>query len=575
MTTIKLAGFKFSTSRNIKPDTFLIIALLLALVFSLHGFYWGWTECWNPDQMAFRNLFRRGALPFEPTNFQKPPFHTYVNFFLSTYPFGEILPRIFRKVLGINPDLTTARLLWSRFLTICLFLGSVALVFRITRRFFGLISARILALLFATSAGFIVEAHYLTADIPLVFWMLVAFAFAQNVALEGRLRDYLWTGFFVGIATATKYNGLAVGITIVVAHLLFSKPNNFRTWKATILSWKLVLGLTMVVVGFIAGNPFAVITFSKFISWFLYNYKVAPIYDGSAPTDTSYVEFFALFNEIIGLPVFVLSIVALIYACYLLFRTEGNEPAKKGVLLLLSVFLLYYYKFGDFPRLVVRFVLPALPFWLMISGPFWDRVWEFGKARKAITLSLLTGLILYNALSSFAVGGRFIEDPRMQSIDWVRNNIPANSIVESTAYTPNWNAMAGIQIEDVRMPFVTGRLKLFQEAFKDDPWMMGMVKLREGTSEAEQQRLQWYSVDQLRARSPEYIILGSTYYRRFSEPTFAALYPMMNQFFADVVQQPAPYKTVFDQASKTPPFWIYPRQIEWVDNRITVLQRQG
>jgi hypothetical protein len=549
-------------------DRFLVIALVLGFAFAVYGIHWGWVECWNPDQMAFRNLFRRSALPFEPTQFQKPPFLTYFNYFLSIYPI-EMLDRVLKKLLGSTPNLLTERLIWSRLLNAFLFLGSIGLSFRITNRFFGLIPARIVALVYATSAGFIVESHYLTADTSLVFWMLLAFSFAQNVSLEGRMRDYILAGFLTGIATATKYNGLGVGITIVVAHLLFCKPRSWKSWQTTLLNHKLLVGLSMVVVGFIAGNPFSVITFSNFIAGFWYNYKVTPVYDGTPSTQTSYIKFFTLFTELIGLPTLIIFGFAFLFAFYFLFTTKENEIAKKGVLLLLSVFLLYYYKFGDFPRLEVRFVMPIVPFWLMLSGAFWKSL----RVRQTAIVAGLVLLLSYNSVSSFYVGKRFTEDPRMQAQAWVQANVPANSSVESSAYTPNWNALDGVKVEDQRMPFVTGRRKLFEELFKDDPWLLSMIRKREGTEQEEQEKLKWYSISALTERNPDYVVAGSIYYNRFSQPVFEQRYPSVKQFFSTLVEAASPYKVVFDQASEKPPFWVYPREIDWVDNRITILER--
>lgn len=562
----------FSRFKLSKIDLFLAIALVLGVVFVVHGIYWGWSEEWNPDQMAFRNLFRRGALPFEPTNFQKPPFLTYFNFFLSVYPF-ELLGRVIQKLSGTAPDLQLARLLWSRFLIVLMFLGSIALIFRITDRFFGRMAARIVALIYATSAGFIVEAHYLTADTPLVFCMLIAFYFAQNIALQGNARSYVLAGLFTGLATATKYNGLGLGIAIVAAHLLFEKPRSWATWRTTLLSQKLILGMAMIVGGFLIGNPFAIITFQKFVAWFWYNYKVTPVYDGTPATTHSYLKFFALFPEIIGFPVFLIFGIAFLFSFYFLFTAKevASENAKKGVLLLLSVFLLYYYKFGDFPRLEVRFVMPIVPFWLMISGALWQKL----EKKQALLVAGLTLLVVYNSIASFHVGSRFLEDPRMSVREWFKANVPEKSVVEGTSYTPAWNEISGVAVKDVRMPNVTGRRKLFADIFKDDPWMLSMLVLREGTEAQEQEKMQWYTIDQLIQRNPDYVVAGSLYFSRFSQPVFKQLYPDMNQFFDSLLQQPAPYKIVFDRSSAPSPALLYPREIDWVDNRIIVLAKQS
>ena len=37
----------------------------------------------HPDQMALLSLFKEGLAPFNPGWFEKPPFHTYTNYFLA------------------------------------------------------------------------------------------------------------------------------------------------------------------------------------------------------------------------------------------------------------------------------------------------------------------------------------------------------------------------------------------------------------------------------------------------------------------------------------------------------------
>ena len=104
--------------------------------------------------------------------------------------------------------------------------------------------------------------------------------------------------------------------------------------------------------------------------------------------------------------------------------------------------------------------------------------------------------------------------------------------------------------------------------------MLSMLVLREGTEAQEQEKLQWYTIDQLIQRNPDYVAVGSLYFSRFYQPVFKQLYPDMNQFFESLLQQPAPYKIVFDRSSAPSPPLLYPREIDWVDNRIVVLKKQ-
>jgi 4-amino-4-deoxy-L-arabinose transferase-like glycosyltransferase len=200
------------SSRGVDPAV--AIALLLALLFCLHGIFWGRVECWNRDQMALRDL-----AGLRPGQYEKPPFHTYLNHLLVVEPI-KLPMRLAHVPQDRRNQANGAMLLGSRLLVLGLYLGTIVFAYAISLRCYGLVAARIIALLFATSAGFIAYAHFLTADAPLLFWMMAAFFFGNQIALSGKLSHYLWCGFLAGIATATKYNGLAVGIVLVVAHFL-------------------------------------------------------------------------------------------------------------------------------------------------------------------------------------------------------------------------------------------------------------------------------------------------------------------------------------------------------------------
>jgi 4-amino-4-deoxy-L-arabinose transferase-like glycosyltransferase len=541
-------------------DTFLIISLLLGLFFCLSGITWGKVESWNPDDMAliFRNI---NDVFVSPGSFLKPPFHGYFNFFLSYVPLKFI-----EKILNLSPNFLTSGsvlLIWSRLLTATLFLGSITLLFKITINFFGNFAARIITIIFATSAGFIAYAHFLTADIPIMFWMLLAFYFSQRLYLKGIISDYVLAGFFTGIATSVKYNGLAIGVTIVLAHILFS---NSLDWKKLLFSKKLFLGLFMVIIGFLLSNPFALLDYKNFIADFWYNYVTTPVYEGKI-SGNSYWKFFVCMKEIIGLPAFIIFSLAFVVTIYFTVIEKSNQHhLLKPILLILSVFLLYYYKFGSFTRLETRFVLPILPFWMMISAPFWYRI----RQKKLFVSSILIILLSYNTVCSSWVGKRFLEDPRMSAQNWVQEHLPESVSIESTSYTPNWNALPGIKLNNRRFPKVSGRKKMFEEIFKHNPSIMALIQRYEG----QQENLNWYFLAELLQRNPQYIAINSLYYERFFQSNIIAkLYPEVRNYFKNLIDEKYPYKIVFDKKSNNLPLWVYPRDIDFLENRMIIFAR--
>jgi 4-amino-4-deoxy-L-arabinose transferase-like glycosyltransferase len=199
--------------------------------------------------MAFYSAIRDGRPSLHPGDFLKPPFHKYLSLALARIPAYGV-----GKLLSLS-EITqqTVNLLAARMLTVLLFLAQIVLVYIIVQRFFGLYAARIVCLTYATSAGFIAFSHFLTADIPVTTWMLAAIYFAQGVLLRGRLTDYLLAGTFTGIAAATKYNGLAIGIVLVVAH---ARASDWRSWVGVVFDRRLILGLAAVPLAFIIANPY-------------------------------------------------------------------------------------------------------------------------------------------------------------------------------------------------------------------------------------------------------------------------------------------------------------------------------
>lgn len=548
---------KIELFNRLKVDRFLLTVLILTFCCCMYGINWGIVESWNPDQMAFNNLFFPGKMPLNPGSFLKPPFYTYYIFFLDKLPL-----KILGTILNIPQNmLDYIILIWAQVLTVFLFLGSTVLVFQITKDFFGLFSARIITVIFATSATFIAHTHYLTTDIPVTCGMLLAFYFSQKIFLYGHLQNYILAGFFTGIATATKYNALSIGIAIVLSHVF---SFNYLSWKKFLFTKKLIIGLSMVVVGFVIGNPFAILDYPTFISDFLYNYIITPVYNGQH-AGNSYWNFFVTIPTLIGWPSVVIFFIAILISIYLVFSSKQNWMQKKAILLIMGVFLIYYYKFGSFPRIVPRFVMPVVPYLLMMSAPFWEKL----RTNRVAVSILLMALISYNVICSVNVGKSFAEEPRMIAWEWIKQNIPKGSSIEQTAYSPNINKLPEKKFTVVKMPFIAGRKRVFEQQFKDNKWLIEKIK-----SSEEEPNEKWYSLKELISRSPDYILINSMAFSRFTQERAGLYYPSVKQFFNELISEKYPYKIIFDQELKKPPTWIYPPNLDFIDTRMIIFARK-
>jgi hypothetical protein len=552
-------------SRKIQRlDPLLVAALSLAFLFCLQGITWGRVECWNRSQIALR-----GLRALRPSDYMKPPFHTFLNHVLVVWPITGAL-----KIAKVPTERMkigdSAKLIGSRLVTIALFLGTIALAYSFSRRSYGRFSAVIIAFAFATSAGFVAYAHFLTADMPLLFWMLAAFWAAHRLASAPTTRNYAVAGFLAGITIATKYNGVAVGIALLVAHFFATKDSGLRR---IILSRQLGFGLGMVLLGFLFGCPTLLYEPRRFWNDFIYNYTVAPRYSGQ-PDRANYLGALARIPEIVGIPGAILIAGLAILSCIVILRRRDlSDAATRGFILSSAVFLLYFLKVGAFPRTETRYVLPAIPFLILMIGPALQTV----EKRKWI-LALLLPLLAYNCFCSYLVGKRFNNDPRMKAQLWMVKNVPRGSVIESSGTCPHWSKLPNFDaseinlgrpdrssppardITDLRLPLMPGRVELFRKVFPE--WVQPLVAEKEGNPD---QGL--FTAAALEKRNPNYITIYSLDYRVPSET--------VRRYYGDLLTAKFPYAIAFDADTPRAPKWIYPRTIDHLRGRITILQRKN
>jgi hypothetical protein len=552
-------------SRKIRRfDPLLVAALSLAFLFCLQGITWGRVEDWNRSSIALR-----GLRALRPSDYMKPPFHTFFNHVFVVWPITGAL-----KIAQVPTDRmkigNSAKLIGSRLVMIALFLGTIALAYAFSRRSYGRFSAAIIALVFATSAGFVTYGHFLTADMPLLFWMLAALWAAHRLASDPSTRNYVIAGFLTGIAIATKYNGVAVGIALLVAHFFATKDGGFRRM---ILSRQLGIGLGMVLLGFLFGCPTVLYEPRRFWNDFIYNYIVAPRYSGQ-PDRANYIGALARIPEIVGIPGAILIAGLAILGCILILRRRNlSDAATRGFILSTAVFLLYFLKVGAFPRTETRYVLPAIPFLILMIGPALQTV----EKRKWI-LALLLPVLAYNCLCSYVVGKRFNNDPRMKAQLWMVKNVPPGSVIESSGTCPHWSKLPNFdaseinlgrpdrrspparEIIDLRLPLMPGRVELFRKVFPE--WVQPLVAEKEGNPD---QGL--FTAAALEKRNPDYITIYSLDYKVPGET--------VRRYYGDLLTGKFPYAIVFDADTPRAPKWIYPRTIDHLRGRITILRRKS
>ena len=537
---------KLIRKRGLK-DPYFLASIAIGIFLAIPGFTWGEYDCLNLDRMAFKNIFSGERRPFEPSSYVKPPFYTYMSHFLARVPAMTFANACFFKEKQERYEIfLRLRTSFARCLNMIFFALCTTAIFILARAFYSLFAARAAALLFASSCGFIPYQVFLTTDLAVVFMMLASFVFAVKILRNPSMANSIIAGLLAGLACATKYNGLAVAAALPLAHLLAGGNGNLIL-KAIKRKSAWVCGLC-VPLGFILGNPYAVIDWPKFKSDFFYNYTVTPVYSGFS-NGAGYLKFFHSFYEIFGFLGVWLVLLCLTSGIFWLLLNYRKTSAWMLWLLAALVLFLYTYKIGAFPRMETRFVLPAAPFALILAIP---GIEAFRKI-KLVFLPGLAAVVVFNFISGFYIGRLFFEDPRNVAIDYYKKHLRQGFIMEYSESLPKPEALK-VQGTSLKMRSGLERAKLFEIMFQDDQGMLTMVRNKENQIKPE-----WFSMNERKKRGTDFVIWSSI-----------DLEEVVRQHYNDLFDESNGYKKIYDESSPKVPDWVYPKYTEFLRNRTTI-----
>jgi hypothetical protein len=410
-------------------------------------------------------------------------------------------------------------------------------------------AARVAALLFATSAGFIPYQVFLTSDLAVIFMMLASFACAAFLSRNPSMGWSVAAGLLAGLAAATKYNGLIVAAALPVAHLLASRGNPVTACLRRPAAW--VCGLA-VPLGFLLGNPYALIDLRSFLTDFQYNYKVTPVYGGETRA-SGYAYYFLAYFEIFGWPGMAFILAGMAAGLFAVLGSPKKSPAWKLCLLSLVVGGLYAWKIGSFPRMETRFVLPSAPYVLLLGAA------GFGAMMRVrrLTVPVLACVIGFNLSCGWWVGELFRKDPRNGLLAYAEEHIPPHSAIEVSASIPRLGDLPARGYVIRKIPAGIDRWDNFSKRFADDEDVMKIVSKRMQAPGRE-----WFSLEELNRRSPDWIFWSTI-----------DLEKSTRRFHEALLKGESGYTVVLDASSPKLPGWVYPRNTEFLQNRVTVLRK--
>lgn len=417
----------------------LVLAGILALAFCLRlaGIQFGLPHLYHADEpIVVNHALAYGMGDFNPHFFKIPPLVSYLLFgVFGLYFVGGRMLGLFRTVVDFEhlfyADPSSFYLMGRFIFGVLMGTATVYLLYRLILKFFGRERALLSAFFLAVSFLHVRDSHYIYTDIPLVLVMVAAFFFLLSlVSSEKRLSLHLASGAMIGLATATKYNGIALVVPylyiIVVSSLRGVPPERAgrRSNLSTGIASPRVAGLAMTVLSVTLAG------FAVFLAYFLLNpYSLLDFgffckeITAQAKSQEGVGWMHHLRYSLIGgmgFPLFFFALAGMI-------RALVRWDSLRGIF---AVFLLSYYVILAFAAQPYdRYVLPLLPFLVFFAADLVLILAErFGKYRKPV-LGLVVGGLVFPSLLQSVLFDRVMtaKDTRTLAKEWIEENIAGGS----------------------------------------------------------------------------------------------------------------------------------------------------
>jgi hypothetical protein len=438
------------------------LILLIALVLRLWGIGFGLPNLYHPDEdaviMPAVQMIQTGDL--EPARLEYGSLHIYTLVAVETAVY--LLMARSGLVDGVEdltiyqrgtypaiyefPQFFLAARLVSAVMGVGIVLFTYLLANRLGNRRVGLMAAAVAAVL----PALVSNAHFATPDTPLTFYVMLALYLLVRVYDEWEQDNgwaYLGAGFVCGLAVSTKYNGLALGLPLLLVPLL--KVHSWDGW----LRLRTLVGPLGMALGFLAGTPYALLNLPHFLYWFGYSLHLYET-PGFVPVQPSWWWHLEYLLTSPNALVFVLGVAG--------FGLTLRQWGQRGLIVNGFALLLWLAIVGQ-TRTAGRMWLPTAPLFVIWTAVLLDflagwlpqrlpALWPSRFTPHAFRFSLFALLLLPLFISSALTNRRFQgDDVRTLTQRWVEANIGDGRTIALDYFAPNldpqrWNVSRQLPI---------------------------------------------------------------------------------------------------------------------------------
>jgi hypothetical protein len=497
----------------------LVFIFLLALILRFWGITFGLPGIDHGDETEVVNhAVRFGSGDLNPHRFQYGSLVQYILFFLycAYFGIGYILGHfssVHQFALHFVEDPTLFYLI-ARGLSATLGACTVVIVYLLGKRIKSDAVGLVAALFAALSYQHLIHSHYATVDVALTFFFTCAVYQCIVLCADGRLVRYLTAGFIIGLAIATKVNGVFALVAFVTAHMV---RNGDTLFVKKIFSSPFWLGIGAVFLGHFIAGPYFYLNLHSALSEMGY---LRELHAFSGFTLWNYVQ--AITREYWGIPLGILCFAGCIR--YLLTTEKKIRVLSYTV----AVVLL----FASMHRYVeAKYILYSLPLYGVL-GSYALMQWCAPLKKKYLTLILLIVLVhpVYRAVRwDHAHAQRSIT---LEAKEWIEEHIPVNTKIlldnvgnggpklENAPRNVRRQYQRAVEHNLLKAEYLKFKLEMSPEVYYDITWIDSSGGFRE--DDYRRYRL-WQDTEEIgypetyyRKRGYKYIIVTNRYFPQMS-----------------------------------------------------------
>ncbi len=402
-----------------QPRLWAIAVVLFAAAVRFPAIEWDQRHFFHPDERAVAFAIQRISfrdLRLDPDWFAYGTLPIYLNRALA-----ECLSFFDPQATSYDDVIINGRRLTA-------FLGTltVLVLLRLGSRMYDPTVGVTAAFLLAGAVLHVQNSRFLTVDVPLTFFVLLALAQLVWASESGRWRNFLLGGVCIGLAMATKFSAAPLFLPLAVAGLL--------RWRreGRLLPQVSKVGAAVVLAGasFALAQPYALLNFSRYAHDILEQSNMV-----------RNAGLFPYTNQYLHTPKYVYELTQLILWCMapalglaavwaaVIRPAFAWRSGRPGEWILLSWVVPFFLVTGWFEVKFPRYLLPIYPVLCL-----WAAEWLVRQARSGVVWrrALLLAVVVGNALAVLAFVSIYTRPHTVRTAsEWFYRNVPAGAKVLS------------------------------------------------------------------------------------------------------------------------------------------------